>query len=121
MFNQNISKLSSAAFRCDWQNVENSQLKLNFDVIIREFNLTGNFCLIHWQAKPKFLRRWGCYSSSSDQYYSSDHDNLKFVDSFIINPLQLDESKFFTVPTAVLYLPNSEVFVNNSQFIIRGV
>lgn len=114
---QTIDRLAIAAFRCEWKEVPDSRLKLNFDVIIDHFKLTGQFCLMHWQAKPKYLRRWGIYDSVSDRYHSLEHDKIRFSEGIDMQTLQLDESLVSTVPTAVIYLPGFKAILSDDGLV----
>lgn len=49
---------------------EKPDVVLNFSPIISKYNLEGEYCLIHWRAKPKGLTNWGVYDSSDDSYTS---------------------------------------------------
>jgi hypothetical protein len=87
------------------------ELKMDFNPIIEKFNITGKFCLLHWQAKPFGLRRWGIYDGGTDKYFAVKWDCLDIVSTAI--PLQLDEQIIKTVPTAVLYFKESKVEKRN--------
>ena len=113
-----IEKLAESTFRCSW-NAPDSILKLNFDVLIEHFKLTGTFCLIHWQAKPKGLRRWGVYCSAQDSYFSTDYDLLIFDEGLKIEALQIDEKIIKTVPTAVLCLRDAIVELSDEKILVR--
>jgi hypothetical protein len=117
MIIQTIDRLAQAAFRCEWEDITDSRLKLNFDVIIKHFDLSGQFCLMHWQAKPKFLRRWGIYDSVSDRYHSSEHDQIRFSEGLSMQTLQLDEALVSTVPTAVIYYPGAKAILSDDGLI----
>jgi hypothetical protein len=117
MIIQTIERLAEGAFRCEWQDIPDSRLKLNFDVIIKHFDLSGQFCLMHWQAKPKYLRRWGIYDSVSDRYHSMDHDKIRFSSGLTMQTLQLDESLVSTVPTAVIYYPGAKAILSDDGLI----
>lgn len=99
-----INKLNRGKFALKWVNVPDSELILNFNPIITQYKLTGTYCLLHWQARPKFYRRWGIYYSETDYYYSFEWNELSVNEKIICKALQISESKFRTVPTAVIYL-----------------
>lgn len=115
---QKIEKLAESTFRCSW-NRPDSTLKLNFDVLIRHFNLSGQFCLLHWQAKPHGLRRWGIYCSAEDSYFSTACDRLIFDQGLLIKPLQVDERIIKSVPTAVLYFRDAVAEFSNEKIFVR--
>lgn len=105
-----IQKLSDATFRISWEGIPNSSMKLNLSAVIEHFKLDGNFCLLHWQAKPIGLRQWGIYDHASGEYFSRAFDQVNFGLDLSIQTLQIDEIKFPNVrPTAVLYFPSAHV------------
>lgn len=87
------------------------ELNMDFTPIINRFHLTGKFCLLHWQAKPFGLRRWGIYESRTDKYFSETWDKLEINSNCI--PLQLNELATTTVPTAVLFFKDAKVTQEN--------
>ncbi len=93
------------------------ELKMDFNPIIDKFNLAGKFCLLHWQAKPFGLRRWGIYDGGIDKYFAATWDCIDVNCSGI--PLQLDETIVKTVPTAVIYFKNSQVAETNYLSIVK--
>jgi hypothetical protein len=118
--NHVIEKLCTGTFLCNWHDGDrliDRPLKLNFDVLIEQFGLTGDFVLLHWQARPKYLRRWGIYCHASDRYHSCDYNQL-LIGATLIEPLQIDESLFKTVPTAVLYMPYAQVAIEGDKVMI---
>lgn len=120
MAEQIITQTAIAEFNLHWQGVNNSNLHLNFNPIISQYNLTDTFCLLHWQAKPKYYRRWGIYYSPHDYYYSFDWDELSVNEKIIAKALQIDEAKFKTVPTAVILL-RSTLNKTNKGIILNAV
>lgn len=98
---QEITKLGVAKFQSTWHSVADSTLFLNFNPIIQQYNLTGQYVLLHWQAKPKNLRTWGVYDSVTDTYHSIGSDEVKpFIAE--VDILDVPETLIKTVPTAVL-------------------
>ncbi|NJL43613.1 MAG: hypothetical protein HC935_10725 [Pseudanabaena sp. SU_2_4] len=75
-------------------------------------------CCIGKQGQS-FLRRWGIYCHKSDRYHSCDHDRL-LIGATLIEPLQIDESLFKTVPTAVLYMPYTQVAIEGDKVVIKS-
>ena len=65
-----IIKLDKGKFRIHTPEAPEVPLMLDFIPIIEQFGLSGDFCLIHWQARPKPWRQWGVYESYSDSYVS---------------------------------------------------
>lgn len=100
MSNKIIKKIGKGAFSVTVPNVKGGLLILDFNPLIKYFNLSGNFDLIHWQARPRKYREWGIYNSLSDEYLSLAKIDLdgKFT------TLQIPDEKAVTLPTAVLYI-----------------
>lgn len=76
-------------------------LKMDFGPIIENFGLTGNFCLLHWQAKPKGERLWGVWDDSVKQYFSRPSNKIIFskdLDFKLISIPEIGDVK----PTAVI-------------------
>lgn len=103
---QQIIKIDRAKFYLCWDEKPTEKLIVDFNPIIKEFNLSGNFDLVHWQARPKGLRQFGIYNSISDTYQST-RDFIQW-DSRKIELMQLDEKIFHHVPTAVICLKENE-------------
>lgn len=104
LLKQITKQIATAEFQVFWEGVNNSLLHLNFNPIISQHNLSGIYCLLHWQAKPKYYRRWGIYYSLHDYYYPFNWEELSINEKIIAKALDISESKFKTVPTAVIYL-----------------
>ncbi len=103
-----IQKLSKAKFKLSTDNVPNSDLELDFNPIIDNFNLKGDYLLLHFQAKPKESRQWGVYASKTDSYHSIKEFDL---DRPQARSLHLDETRHKTVPTAVLLIENARLIL----------
>jgi len=86
------------------------KLEMDFNPIIDWFRLRGQFCILHWQAKPFSQRRWGVYDGGADHYTSLKYCELEL--RVLPRLLQVDEQLIKTVPTAVLYFPNSQLVKN---------
>ncbi|MGL5874021.1 MAG: hypothetical protein ACRC2R_16905 [Xenococcaceae cyanobacterium] len=99
---QQIIKLSKARFYLCWDEKPQEQIIVNFNPTIEQFNLSGDFKLVHWQAKPKGLKQFGIYNNVTDTY-TSTREQLIFTDKNI-QLLQLDENVFNHIPTAVLLI-----------------
>lgn len=93
------------------------ELKMDLNPIINNFQLTGNFCLLHWQAKPFGLRRWGIYDAGIDEYFAATWDCLDI--NCRGTPLQLDETTVTSVPTAVIYFREAKVEKQNYLSIVK--
>ena len=94
-----ITKLSTAKFKVVETEKPDTELILDFQTVIDEFNLKGNFYLIHWQASPKGFREWGIYSSKNDTYTSTKKIPICYGGW---STLQLDDKTASTIPSAVL-------------------
>ena len=107
MLSQKVSKTATGQFEVTYEHLPEFKLALDFNPIIERFNLEGNFCLLHWQAKPFGLRRWGIYDSKTDSYVACEWNQIEVLK----NPrcLQVDEALVTTVPTAVLCFESASV------------
>lgn len=112
-----IEKLGVAKFKVTTPELPNQALELDFNPIISQFQLEGDFILIHWQARPKGHRQWGIYSSSDDSYRS--------IGELVINArtesLQLDDATASTIPSAVLYSREHRVTCINDRSVIGDI
>lgn len=113
-----IQKLGLARFKVSTPGVVGQDLELDFNPIIEQFKLEGNFCLIHWQARPKGHREWGIYSSKDDSYTSQPKLKINLATS---ESLQLDDATAKTIPSAVLYTGEDVVTCINNKTIIGKV
>lgn len=95
-----ITRFGKARFRVVTPEARNHQLILNFNPLIKQFNLSGNFQLIHWQAKPKGFREWGIYNALDDNYQSLSGFQIQGV----FKSLQLPDKTAVSVPSAVLLI-----------------
>ncbi len=95
-----IKKIGFARFRITTHGVAHSQLFLDFNPLIKKFNLKGNFSLIHWQAKPKNYREWGIYNSETDSYSSIPGFEMKGI----FTSLQIPDQEAIAIPSAVLHI-----------------
>lgn len=57
-------------FACFWKNGKSCTdlLVLDFNPIIETFDLSGHYCLVHFQARPKPLRTW--------EFIIQEHKNM---------------------------------------------
>jgi hypothetical protein len=94
-------------------------VKMDFNPLINFFNLQGKFCLLHWQAKPFGLRRWGVFCNSNKRYYSADYNQIQINPVDRLQLLQIDERKFIDIrPTAVLYIANAKVIEMGDKILV---
>ena len=115
---KNIIKLGVAKFKVSTPNVTNSEIEMDFNPIIKQFKLEGNYTLIHWQAKPKGFREWGIYSSVDDSY-KSIAELAQNVGGF--KTLQLDDQSASTLPSAVLYSSEAKCTCINDKAVLGTV
>ena len=94
-----ITKIDTAKFKVIETEKPEAELMLDFAKVIDEFELDGDFYLIHWQARPKGFREWGIYSSKTDTYTSTEHIPTCYGGC---STLQLDDKTATTIPSAVL-------------------
>ena len=113
-----ITKIQKAKFKVATPGVTGSELELDFQPVIDEFNLEGNFILIHWQARPKGHREWGIYSSRDDSYRSTSE---LAINGFSVKSLQLDDVTAKTIPSAVLHVQAAGITCINDRSIIGAV
>jgi hypothetical protein len=115
---KSIIKISPAKFKISTIGVPQGDIELDFNPIIQEFNFTGDYQLIHWQARPKGEREWGIYSSYEDSYRSVAQwkNNCRFSKSY-----QLDDKTTNTLPSAVIYIPTRRVTCINDRVIMGDV
>jgi hypothetical protein len=74
-----IVKISRGRFIISWLDCKELEgITLDFNTIIKEYKLDGNFCLFHWQSKPINVRQFGVYDSFTDSYNSFDSNLFSF-------------------------------------------
>lgn len=110
---QVITKLNDTSFGILWDEVPTEKLVIDFKDLIEQNKLTGNYCLLHWQAKPKGFRKWGIYESLFKQYHSMQANNLKLIT--IPRLIEVNENSYKTIPSSVIYFSNSVLQVPNSK------
>lgn len=91
-----VRKLGRGRFRVFHRHRQDQALLLDFNPIIREHGLTGEFQLHHFQARPKGDRCFGFYDSNSDSYQAYDQMDLPGGEMIAI-----DETRFNCTPSAV--------------------
>ena len=113
-----ITKTAQAKFKVTTPGITGSDLELDFNPVIEEFKLEGNYTLIHWQARPKGYREWGIYSSADDSYRSVAELTINFA---TVKSLQLDDATAKSIPSAVLYCQEQKLTCINERSIIGQV
>lgn len=109
---------SQGRVKLTYPHLSDFELKMDFNPIIEAFRLTGFFCLLHWQAKPFGLRRWGIYDAGIDKYFATTWDHLHIANC-TGTPLQIEETKVTTVPTAVIYFRNTKTEQHKYTSIVK--
>ena len=114
---KSIAKIAPAKFKVSTLGVAGSELELDFNPIIEKFGLSGDFTLIHWQAKPKGHREWGIYSSKDDSYRSI----VRIVINSPVESLQLDDATTTSIPSAVVFSEETQITCINDKTILGKV
>ncbi|NJO99182.1 MAG: hypothetical protein HC775_16760 [Hyellaceae cyanobacterium CSU_1_1] len=99
-----INKQDRGKFAIATESVPESEINLDFNPLINQFELTGDYYLIHWQARAKGYRQWGIYRTCDDSY----HSRLKIPMAYGgWSTLQLEDATATTLPSAVLFFKGS--------------
>lgn len=99
-----INRLAKAKFALATESVPNSDITLDFNPVINFFELTGDYYLIHWQARPKGYRQWGVYRALDDSYHSRLYIPTAYGGW---STLQLEDATAVTLPSAVILFRGS--------------
>lgn len=102
-----VRKLSPFRYTLTYPHDPEFILRMNFKPIVDEFGLEGNYSLLHWQAKPRGLRRWGCFSMTDGETQYQAFQEISLGGFGLGRGIQIDETLVKTVPTAVLWLPDA--------------
>lgn len=107
-------------FSLAYDSMPEFKLRVNFEPIIQYFDLQGDFTLLHWQARPRGLRRWGafCQNGESTSYHAFEEYTC---DVPYHRGIQLDERLVTTVPTAVIWFPDCECIVDGTTGKITAI
>ena len=100
-------------------NPKEAPLELNFEPIIKTFNLDKlqNFVLLHWQARPKLLRGYGCYDFATKKYHCTDWDKT-IISKLQPMLMQVDDNLSPPSPSAVLFFPGKLQYIDDKWRII---
>ena len=96
-------------------------LRMNFQPLIEAYQLTGNFLLLHWQARPRPQRRWGCFEQSEGKTRYISFLSYQCDEALFQKGLQLDERETIFVPTACIYFRDSRILVENGFATLLGI
>ena len=107
-----IQKIEKGKFKISTSGVPNSEITLDFNPIIQQFNLDQgrqDYKLIHWQGRPKGVREWGIFDPQTDSYCCGVYKNHMMIWGGM-KLLMLNDQTATTLPSAVVYvvgkLPN---------------
>lgn len=106
-----IVKVSDRKYSLRWFG-QKDPLIMDFNPIVSKYGLFGNFVLLHWQAKPKFLRTWGLYDGGKDQYFVVNTDLILPERQALL--VDVDEKLIATVPTAMILYDGCE-YIESDQ------
>jgi hypothetical protein len=112
MLKQKIRKLSDTRFQIIYRELPKFKLFVDFRPLIESLGLTEDFCLVHWQARPRGERRWGIFDGKGYRGFESYRSELP------CEGMQLDERLQTTVPTAVLCYRNARLLVEGDEAIV---
>ena len=104
-------------FTCHWQDsfgnvILNSKLDLDFNPCIEASGLTENFVIVHYQAKPQFLRRFGVVANG--EYFSVK--NVEATTPY--RSILVHETNLIKPPNAVLVHPESLITIRDGIALI---
>ena len=107
-------------FTCHWQDVLgnvilNSKLDLDFNPIIKASGLSENFVIVHYQAKPLFLRRFGVMANG--EYFSVT--SIKAESPY--QTIHVHETNLLKPPNAVLVHPESRLTITDNIAVITAL
>lgn len=119
MLQQEIRQLSKFRFAITYQEFRGFILRLNFEPVIMVHELVGNYSLLHWQAMPKGERRWGCFCMIDGNTSYHSFLSLMPVTGVMFSGIQIDETFYTFVPTAVMYCANSSLTVKDQVGILK--
>ena len=105
-----ITTLDYGRFAVQWniKGQEQFSLNLNFNPIIANYNLEKKGILLHWQARPKMIRRWGVFDLATGEYVCSKGKDIVIIDSSC-RLLDVDERLVASIPTACIYFPTASI------------
>lgn len=123
MLTQKIFPLSATKFQLSWDDPQYKKdtITIDFQTIIDHFQLDTQYqkyCLLHWQAKPFALRRWGIYCRESQTYHGCDFNKVETGNarSFL---LQRPETREILPPSAVVCYPDVIAVKENDRIYLR--
>lgn len=119
-----ILQIDKFKFVLTYSDMSDFTLPLDFEPIVRHFNLRGNFVFMHWQAKPVGRRGPGYFEHKANgitRYLSPENpNNIEYFGS-PSRFLQIDETKVDTKPTAGDYFPERLMNYQTHWFLYNPV
>lgn len=108
---------TSNTFTCHWQDgfgnlILGSKLDLDFNPVIKASGLVNDFVIVHYQAKPLFLRRFGVIANG--EYFSVA--KIESTSSYF--SVLVHETNLIKPPNAVLIHPESLLTVKDDTALI---
>lgn len=99
---QIVEKIETGRFNVFWTEKPTEIIKLDFNPLVDYFNYRQKpIILVHWQAIPLELRRYGAYNCRTDEYICFDWDKATILNTKC-RLLQIPDAVFKIRPTAVL-------------------
>lgn len=104
-------------FTCHWQDgfgnvISGSKLDLDFNSVIQASGLVNNFVIVHYQARPLFLRRFGVMANG--EYFSVR--SIKAESPY--QTIHVHETNLIKPPNAVLIHPESLLTIKDDIALI---
>lgn len=103
--------------------VPKSKIVLNFNILVGEFkkkiNSKNNPLFMHWQAKPKGLRRWGIYDINRDIYFSRSFDKVEFNNPVPLELIQGNDNAIKENPVSVVLMDAVIEYNQEEESLIR--
>ena len=104
-------------FTCHWQDgfgnvISGSKLDLDFNSVIQASGLVNNFVIVHYQARPLFLRRFGVIANG--EYFSVR--SIKAESPY--QTIHVHETNLIKPPNAVLIHPESLLTIKDDIALI---
>ena len=113
-----VTKLSSGRFNICWERRYNTAMVLDFNHLIRAYDLVPPFVIFHFQARPKGLRRWGIFDGGRDEYLSLESDRVRL--DLPGRPIQIPDAEG-VMPTAVLLYDKATAVAEGETIVVRRV
>lgn len=104
-------------FTCHWQDgfgnvISGSKLDLDFNSVIQASGLVNNFVIVHYQARPLFLRRFGVMANG--EYFSVTSVQAESP----YQTIHVHETNLIKPPNAVLIHPKSLLTIKDNTALI---